>query len=123
VLSCHSLKDIYAATAPEAPNMSTYPNPDLRVYRLFMIFAIGCNLLEQRNSRLRMDSTPLRTYAFQHFTSVLRGDEIVSRSSRSASIETPLMPADMLDGHSPLGDLLDPGLLTPQPVRRTGHRK
>jgi hypothetical protein len=51
-----------------------------------MIFAIGCNLLEQRNSRLRMDSTPLRTYAFQHFTSVLRGDDIVSGPQRSASI-------------------------------------
>jgi hypothetical protein len=73
-----NLRTIYASTAPEAPTVTTCPAPDIRLYRLFVIFAIGCNLLEQRNSRIRMDSTPLRAFAFQHFAAVMRGDEIVS---------------------------------------------
>ncbi|ORY26754.1 hypothetical protein BCR39DRAFT_599621 [Naematelia encephala] len=71
----HDLKTIYALTAPETPTVDTCPIPDGRVYRLFMVFTIGCYMLEDRNSKSQMDSTPLRTFAFHHFPAVLRENE------------------------------------------------
>ncbi|WVQ78314.1 hypothetical protein IAT38_000399 [Cryptococcus sp. DSM 104549] len=73
----NDLATIYNMTAPDPPSSTTIPGPDVRVYRLFMIFAIGCNLLEQRGYRMRHDTSVLRTYAFQHFPAVLRGDELL----------------------------------------------
>ncbi|ORY27908.1 hypothetical protein BCR39DRAFT_559802 [Naematelia encephala] len=51
--------------------------PDVRIYRLYIILAIGSSLLPKDANRI--DTAHLRAWALAHFPAVLRSDEIVVR--------------------------------------------
>ncbi|WWD07591.1 hypothetical protein V865_005692 [Kwoniella europaea PYCC6329] len=76
VLIEQDLHTIYFMTSPRAPLISEYSKPDIRIYRLFMIFAIGCDVLEKGGIALLDHSKKLRAYAFHHLPAVLRADSL-----------------------------------------------
>lgn len=75
----NSLASLYP-TDPNIPSLlaTSPPVPDIRLFRMFMIFGIGYNLLPCALTDGVCDGGELRSCATAHFLTALRGDDIVS---------------------------------------------
>lgn len=72
-----SMDELYGVTHPGVPTPSTFTVPDYRIFRLFLILALGCNLLETERGTPRTDTaTSLCRYALEHFPAVFRVSDL-----------------------------------------------
>jgi hypothetical protein len=72
-----SLNEIFPQSSHMPSLLDSCRGPDLRVYRLFMVWAIGANILSKGPDSPNVAA--LRACAAAHFPAALRSDELVSR--------------------------------------------
>lgn len=72
-----SLEAIYPSAPGAMSILDLQIEPDIRVFRMFMVMAIGYNLLPCAVTDQHCDPRALRRWATSHLAAALRADELV----------------------------------------------
>ncbi|KAL1405567.1 Rac GTPase-activating protein BCR/ABR [Vanrija albida] len=74
------LEDLYETVTPKdgtgAPYSRDSEGPDVRIFQLFIMFAIGCGQIETRTNRPRTDTGLLVAFALRHLPALMRSDPL-----------------------------------------------
>ncbi|WOO85473.1 Protein STB5 [Vanrija pseudolonga] len=75
------LEDLYETVYPTSGAGAPYNRngdgtPDIRIFQLFIMFAIGCGQIETRTNRPRTDTGLLVAFALRHLPALMRADPL-----------------------------------------------